>query len=911
MMEEEYRLAFFEQHGFKRGVCKSCGSGFWTLEERDTCGDTPCVEYSFIGSPPINRPYDIDAMREKFLSFFEARGHTRIERYPVVARWRNDVFLVNASIYDFQPHVTSGKVQPPANPLTISQPCIRMTDLDSVGRTGKHTSSFEMMAHHVFNSKDNVIYWKEKTVDYCHEMLTKDLGVSEPLIIYKEHPWIGGGNAGPSLEVIVGGLEIATLVFMNLKEDKNGDVDLDGVKYSPLPLNVVDTGYGLERYVWASQGTPTIYDALYPDIVSQIIEWAGVEHSLEDERHSAILAENAKLAGLLDMGSHTKLMEMRKGVVKRLNGAGYKIELDEFLKLIRPIEAVYTIADHARTLALMLSDGIVPSNVKAGYLARLVVRRTLRTMEDLGLKVKLGDIVGLQMEKFSNIIDNSARDVVMDMLELETQRYGTTMSKGSKLVRSSIQKSGGGLDTAELIKLYDTHGVPPSIVQRIGKEMGAEIDVPDNFNALLAEKHKGERADETVDERHFDLPETKKLYYESPNSQECDAVVLHSSGGEVVLDQTIFYPDGGGQPADLGTITTQERTLKVTDVQSYGGVILHTVEGEVRVGEVVRLRLDWERRMGHTRHHTATHIVIGACREVLGKHSWQSGSQNEERHARIDIAHYKPITAEELRRIERLANEKVMAGMPVEKTFMGRDEAEKRFGFQLYQGGAPQAERLRVVRILDFDVEACGGTHVHNTSEIGLIKILRSERIQDGVERLVFSAGMAALEHVQGQVKLLDEASAILSVPSDQLPKTVQRFFDEWKALGKRVEKLSGYEAQVAADELLSSAGEVNGVRVIIAERESDMKSLQNLASKLAKGEKVAVILAARDNGVKVVVARSKDVELDCGQLIRELLPIVGGGGGGRPDFAQGGGPDESKIKVMLEKGRELVGGKL
>ena len=282
MLEEEYQLEYFKTQGLTRKVCKKCGSAFWTRDSsREICGDAPCEPYNFIGKP-IFRTHTLDSMREAYLSFFENHGHTRVGRYPVVARWRDDIYLTIASIADFQPFVTGGIVPPPANPLTISQPCIRLNDLDSVGRSGRHLTTFEMMAHHAFNTPSEEIYWKDRTVELCDQFIAS-IGGNINDVTYKEHPWIGGGNAGPSVEVLIGGLEIATLVFMSLGRQKTQGpgYELNGEMYYPMNLRIVDTGYGLERLVWASKGSPTIYDAVFPEMVGRVMGSAGLLHLLD------------------------------------------------------------------------------------------------------------------------------------------------------------------------------------------------------------------------------------------------------------------------------------------------------------------------------------------------------------------------------------------------------------------------------------------------------------------------------------------------------------------------------------------------------------------------------------------------------------------------------------------------------
>ncbi len=395
MLEDEYQLDYFKENGFVRKQCPACGNNFWTRDdETEFCGDPPCVSYSFIGSPVFRKEYDISSMREAYLSFFEKHGHTRVKRYPVIARWRDDIYLTIASIADFQPFVTSGLVPPPANPLTISQPCIRLDDLDAVGRSGRHLTTFEMMAHHAFNSRGNEIYWKDRTVELCDTLLS-EIGLDLNSVTYKESPWAGGGNAGPSVEVLVGGLELATLVFMDLKQTKGGSIDIKGEHYEKMDNYIVDTGYGLERFVWASKGSPTIYDAVFPKIVSELMDLAGIEHSIENPEYANIFSQNAKFAGVMDISGQANLLQLRKKVAESIGTTVEKLQ-----KLMQPVETVYAITDHSRCLAFMLGDGIIPSNVKAGYLARLVLRRTLRMMKDLEIWVPLVDIIEMQIRNF-------------------------------------------------------------------------------------------------------------------------------------------------------------------------------------------------------------------------------------------------------------------------------------------------------------------------------------------------------------------------------------------------------------------------------------------------------------------------------------------------------------------------------
>ncbi|MDO9324336.1 MAG: alanine--tRNA ligase, partial [Methanoregula sp.] len=579
MLEEEYQLNYFKEQGMVRKICKSCGSAFWTRDSaREICGDAPCEPYNFIGEP-IFKTHNLDSMREAYLSFFEKNGHTRIERYPVAARWRDDIYLTIASIADFQPFVTSGIVPPPANPLTISQPCIRLNDLDSVGRSGRHLTTFEMMAHHAFNTPNEEIYWKDRTVELCDQFISS-IGGDLNKVTFKESPWIGGGNAGPSVEVLIGGLEIATLVFMSLgrkKTDQPG-YDLKGEMYYPMKLRIVDTGYGLERLVWASKGSPTIYDAVFPEMVSHVMSAAGLSHMLDNKDYTRILSLNAKFAGLMDI-SGTNLFQLRKKVAAAIDISPEKLD-----RIITPMEKVYATVDHTRCLAYMLGDCIVPSNVREGYLARLVIRRTLRMMTDLKIEEPLADLIEQQtriigMKKFEQDIG-----VVREIAERETEKYASTLERGTRIVQKiakTYKAKSQRVPLSEIITLYDSHGIQPEMIKDIATKEGAVVDLPDNFYSMVADMHSESKKEAEVDskakydERVQGLPPTKKLYYEQSSDIEFEAVVLDFFDGYAVTDQTLFYPEGGGQPADTGTMVSSESMVRVDDVVKVGEVILH------------------------------------------------------------------------------------------------------------------------------------------------------------------------------------------------------------------------------------------------------------------------------------------------------------------------------------------------
>jgi len=918
-LSEEYRLDYFEEHGFRRAECPECGDHFWTLDsERETCGEPPCEEYSFIDDPGFEANFELGEMREAFLSYFEDRDHTRIDPYPVAAnRWRDDVLLTQASIYDFQPLVTSGTTPPPANPLCISQPCIRMQDIDNVGKTGRHTMAFEMMAHHAFNAKEEVgdeyayegeVYWKEECVQYCIELF-EELGADPADVTLIEDPWVGGGNAGPAFEVIYKGAELATLVFMQFEEDPDGDYEIKGDTYSEMDTYIVDTGYGLERWTWVSQGTPTVYESVYPDMIDFLTDNAGIEYTADEE---AIVHDAARLSGNLDIDDVDDVEAARGDIADELD-----VDVEYLRDLVDPLEDVYAIADHCRTLAYMLGDGIVPSNVGSGYLARMVLRRTKRLVDNVGVDAPLDELVDMQAER----LGYTNRDTIRDMVRTEVEKYRETLDRGSRRVRQLAEEyaeKGEPIPVGELIELYDSHGIQPDMVEEIAAEHDVAVETPDDFYSLVAERHgDGEVAEEKdgleYADRIAELPETDALYYEDQQRTDFEAVVLEvfdrgDDTYDVVLDQTMFYPEGGGQPPDHGTLSTDDVTAEVEDVQIYDGVIVHTADADPGKGEFVRGQIDATRRRRLMRHHTATHVVIHSARQILGEHIRQAGAQKGTESARIDVSHYESITREEVEAIEHLANDLVMENLTVSQSWPDRNEAEEEHGFDLYQGGIPPGEKIRLIQVGE-DVQACGGTHVARTGDIGAIKILNTERVQDGVIRLTFAAGDAAIDATQRTEDALYEAADILDVSPEDVPETAERFFEEWKARGKEIDELKSQLAEARASGGADAEEvDVAGTTAVVQRIDADMDELRAQANAIVEQGKIAVLGSGAD-GATFVVAVPDGVDVNAGQVVGELAGRVGGGGGGPPDFAQGGGPDADKLDAALADAPEILQG--
>ncbi|HJK07295.1 MAG TPA: alanine--tRNA ligase, partial [Methanocorpusculum sp.] len=580
-------------------------------------------------------------------------------------------------------------------------------------------------------------------------------------LTFKENPWFGGGNAGASVEVLMGGLEVATLVFMNLSRKNSGkpQVMIDGKDYYEMPLRIVDTGYGLERFAWASQGTPTAYDAVFPEMIPRLLNAAGMEDRLDNPEFAHILGMNAKFAGLMDIRGE-KLHDLRQKVADATGVSLAKLE-----EMIVPMENIYALCDHTRCLAYMLGDLIVPSNVREGYLARLVLRRSIRMMQEAGVDEDLGDLVVAQMEKIGLSQFEQEPAIVREIISREVEKYDATIERGTRTVQRDGQtyvKKNQPVPLEELITLYDSHGIPVDLMGRILTETGAQFEIPDDFDSQIADMHSENEGEKPVSplskyaDRIAGLPATRKSYYERPTDMEFEATVVDVFDDYVILDHTLFYPEGGGQPSDTGMFVTMDAMIRVEEVVKSGDVILHKVRGPgLKRGDRVKGVVDEERRWALMRHHSGTHVILRAAKEVLGPHIHQAGSQLSTDTARLDIRHYTHITPEQLKQIEIVANRLVMENLPVMIKVESRTKAEQKFGFALYQGGVPPGKELRIVQ-MGAEVQACAGTHCQSTGEIGPIKLLRLEHIQDGVERVEFAAGFAALEAMQHIQTLLN-----------------------------------------------------------------------------------------------------------------------------------------------------------
>ncbi|HYC12177.1 MAG TPA: alanine--tRNA ligase [Nitrososphaerales archaeon] len=885
-----YLVDLFKREGFVRRQCTKCGKYFWTLDEgRTVCDDPPCSPYSFIGSPPTAKRFDKVSAWKAIEGFFVKNGHASVKRYPVVSRWRPDLYFTIASIVDFQ-RVESGKVvfQLPANPLVVPQMCLRFNDIPNVGVSGKHGTSFVMVGQHSIADREG--YWKDRTIELDFELMTKEFGFGKKEITFNEQVWVGYGAFGYSLEYFVRGVELGNAVFTAFEGSPSDYVEMDE--------KVVDMGTGLNKWAWLSTGTPTVYDTEWKTILGKMNELCKVEVD------SGLFLEYSRLAGSMNADEVGSLSRQRELIAKKLGVEAKKLEAQ-----LAPMEALYAIADHAQTLLFGIADGMLPSNSGGGYNLRILYRRARNFIDYYEFPLKMEEVVNWHIDYLRAMypeLEDHRQDVA-EVLGVEANRYSSSAERVAKIV-SSISTSKKPVATEELIRLYDSDGVTPEQLV----EAGASVTMPEDFYEKVQARHVTKEAEEPKPKFDIaDLPATRLMYYEEDAGFDFSAKVLKVfPGGHVVLDATTFYPRGGGQEPDRGTMGGS----KVVDVEKYGEVVIHKVDGKApRLGSRVECSVDARRRRRITQIHTATHILNGSSRQVLGPWVWQHSAFKEEDYGRIDITHFSHLTAEEVQSIEDLANDIVRKNLKVETTLMPRQEAEQKYGFRLYQGGVVPTKLLRVVNIGGWDIEACGGTHSRATGEVGLIKITRAERIQDGVERLEFVAGEAAIEYMHRMDSELQELSSVLDTQRENLPKVARTVVQELEALRSREKKLGEALADLSASEIPRLAKRVGSVRLYVSVRPQfgeDQIIAQGEKSVSSDPSLVYVSFFSTPKSSRVVCfagASARNAGVSAGDIVRKLAPLMGGSGGGSPAFAQGGGPSADKIDAAASAVERVI----
>jgi len=886
-----YKVSLFDRLGFRRQRCNTCGKFFWSLNEKQICPDHQY--YGFIGEPPTNKRLDYISAWKEIEEYFQSNAHSIIGRYPVVCRWRDDLYFTIASIVDFQ-RVIGNKVifELPTNPLVVPQMCLRFNDIENVGLSGRHYTSFCMIGQ-VCNADAQGGYWKDRCIELDYRMLTNALGVRKEEITFVEDVWMGAGAFGYSLEYFVSGLELGNAVFTEFEGNEND--------YRVMSNKIIDMGAGLERLSWITMGTPTSYDCSFGPVVRKLVDNSGTSESPE------ILSKYFTAVS-------TKLDYMSGDIhaLKSLIAKELKISDDLLTKMTTPYEAIYTIADHTRTLVFAISDGALPSNVGGGYNLRVILRRALSILERLGWSMKLEDIADMHIDYVKHMYPEleEHREDVRTILQIESGRFIGSRER-MEAIANSIKSTEKKLMVDDLIRMYESDGVTPDFLV----DLGAIDSIPPTFYTKLAELHTSQTAAQAQKPIYGldGVAPTRLLYYEDKSIREFTAKILKVIDKKfIILDQTAFYPRGGGQEPDTGEIDG----VKVLEVIKQADIVVHKLQGPLDFidDKTVHGTVNDRRRELITKHHTATHVLNTSARFNLGSWVWQNSAFKEENYARLDVTHHSSLNREEVERIEMTANNIIRQNLPVKIKIYDRVDAEQDYSFRIYQGGVVPTSNIRIVNIENWDIEACGGTHVSTTGEIGLIKITKSERIQDGVVRLEFVAGEAAMNYIQKQENQLTMIAQSLGSSKEKVVESLQKRIEEAEAARKKVKTMLRKITPSIAKSISEEAKQLSssGIKFYhVSDNEMDEEYHISIGEKSIESDPSLIYVAfiSKGEGIRVIVFVGEQAQkkIKAASIARQISVQLGGSGGGNGRFGQGGGRFKDKISTALVSVEELV----
>ena len=891
--DKYYKVSLFDEKGFKRQSCKLCGKFFWSINERHSCPEHD--NYSFIGDPPTSKRLDFVNTWKELSSFFGKNDHHIIQRYPVVCRWREDLYYTIASIVDFQ-RVMNGKIvfEIPKNPLVVPQMCLRFNDIENVGLTGRHYTSFCMVGQ-TCNADAPGGYWKDRCMELDHSLLTDVLGIRSEEITYVEDVWMGAGAFGYSLEYYVRGLELGNAVFTEFEGDENN--------YRTLDNKIIDMGAGLERLSWITLGSPTSYDATFGPVFNKLVDMIGIDIDSKSEFLSRYFKKLSEKYSSYENDPRL----LKTGIAKDL-GSSY----EDLEKIVLPFETLSIVADHTRTLLFAISDGSLPSNVGGGYNLRMILRRTLALLARFGWKLDLEDVMDLHIEQLEPMYPElkEHKNDIKTIMQIESERYSSSKERMYSIA-SSMVASKKKPSVKDLIRMYESDGITPDLLL----ETGVIDNIPPAFYVKLAELHTShESSPVPVIETGSNIKPTTLLYYEDESTREFDARILKILKDKyLILDKTAFYPRGGGQEPDLGTI----EGIKVTDVIKQNDIVLHKMQApfkDLQDNKTVHGIVDNVRRRAITKNHSATHILNSAARNNLGSWVWQNSAFKDENYARLDITHHSALTKQEIKQIEKTANEVVQRNLPININVFERSNAEEKYTFRIYQGGAVPSNHVRIVNIDGWDVEACGGTHVKKTGEIGLIKILKTERIQDGVVRLEFVSGNNAMQYVQAQDSQLLHIAQTLGSSREKLIESFDKVTVENDQIKRKFRMIINRFSDIMTTTVTHQATKSkSGLKIYgtydneigddyyiaLGEKSINIDPFLVYVALVQDQERIKVIVFVGEESRKVVLASKITKEIS--------LKLGGTGGGGTDKFAQGGGKDKSKIDECLKNLENLI----
>ncbi|GCD12204.1 alanine--tRNA ligase [Clostridium tagluense] len=864
----------------------------------------------------------LNEIRESFLKFFEGKEHLRLESFPLVPKNDASLLLVNAGMQPLKPYFT-GIQTPPSTRITNCQKCIRTGDIENVGKTSRHGTFFEMLGNFSFGD-----YFKKEIIPWAWEYITVVLNIPkeslyvtiyleddeafdiwskntdvDPTRIFRlgkeENFWeIGQGPCGPSSEIhfdrnvelgqiktaeefVKAGnedrvIEFWNLVFTQFDKDEQGN-------YNKLKNPNIDTGMGLERIATIMQGTNSIFEV---DTIKNIL----------DE-------------------------------VSRVSKVKYGETRTEDISL-------RIITDHVRSTIFMISDGVLPSNEGRGYVLRRLIRRAARHGKLLGIKNAF-------LNKLCNIvIENSFKaypelkekaGYIKKVIKLEEERFSETLDSGMDILKTYIEelKSNNNkiLSGDKAFKLYDTFGFPYELTEEILEDAGIGIDL-EGFNSEMQSQRQRARSarghsnymgngenelnliPKNIETKFngYDKTELQSVVKVLISGEEVASELAKGSKGIIVTEVTPFYAEMGGQIFDKGIIFNDNFKAEVYDCQkNASGKIVHfalMLEGTLKTDEFVTLRVEKKRRTEIGRNHTATHMLQEALKRVLGDHVHQSGSYVDEERLRFDFTHFSALTQEEIIKVEELVNNNIMQSYKVETNIMTIDKAKESGAIALFD--EKYQEDVRVVSVGGYSKELCGGTHVRNSGEIGMFKILSEAGVAAGVRRIEAITGSNSIKYLEEKNNLIKEIASTLKCSEKDITNKLQIQLAELKDKEKEILSLKGKLAASSIDEILDDVKEVKGVKVICGVVKGiDGDALRDLADKLRDklGDGIVVLGSAANDKVEFVAMASKsaiDSGVHCGKIIKEVAKIAGGGGGGRPDMAQAGGKLPEKLEQAI-----------
>lgn len=871
-------------------------------------------------------------IREQFLKFFESKGHQRVTSSSLVPHDDPTLLFTNAGMVQFK-EVFIGLDKRPYKRATTAQKCVRAggkhNDLDTVGRTPRHHTFFEMLGNFSFGD-----YFKKEAISYAWEFLTEVLQLPKEKLwatIYldddeayelwkeltkipeeriirlgeKDNFWAMGdtGPCGPCSEIIYDRgekyscdhpecgigvcdcdrwLEIWNLVFMQFDRDEDGNLN-------PLPRPSIDTGMGLERIASILQGVESNFQTdLIKPLMDKVVELTGKKY-YEDER-----------------------------------GFAFRV-----------------IADHTRSCSFLIADGVLPGNEGRGYVLRRILRRAVRFGKTLGLeKPFLYKLVDTLADYMGDVYQElkEKQEAIKKIIKIEEEKFHETLHEGLKVVNDIIAKvkEEGRQEVSgqEAFMLYDTYGFPLDLTQDIAEENDLQVDVDGFENAMEQQRKRARAAQENSKDWNFTatfaglLGEVGPSEFVGYGNYSARGKVLALVAGDesiqkanqgqqvfMVVDKTPCYPEGGGQIGDNGIAVGENGKFKIEDAKKLpDGKIIHigvVEEGSISVGNEVEITIDIQRRINTARNHSATHLLHQALRDTLGDHVNQAGSLVAPDRLRFDFTHFDALSSEEIKEIESKVNDAIFKALPVEAFETTLEEAKKMGAAALF--GEKYGKIVRVIKIGDYSLELCGGTHVNNSSEIGIFKILTEGGIGSGLRRVEVITGPKALEYTNSLEETMHKISNKLKTSPAELETRIDTLLSEVKEKEKEIDKLEAQLARYQSNELLKNVKDINGVKLLTADvNVADMEALRNMGDMLKNklGSGVIVLGTANNDKANFLVMATDDVVkkgVHAGDLVKEVAKVAQGGGGGRSNMAQAGGKDASKIKEALNKAAETL----